>query len=285
MGASDNPRQEDDMSKAKSAVPEGFRSLTPYLIVKGAKSFLDFIQNAFGAREKYLMSDADGTVRHAEAWIGDSIVEFADASQGWSAMPAGLHYYVKNADEVYARALKAGGASLYEPTNRDYGDREAGVRDPAGNFWFIATHIGGKSYRPEILQDLNTHFSVKDAWRFLEFLERALGAEVIQREASGSGTIQHAKVRIGDTVVELGEGRAPWGPRAVALHYYVENCDAVFARGLANGCKELQPMTNQVYGDRSGSLLDSWGNHWYIASHLEDLTTEEIAQRAAAAGR
>lgn len=272
------------MSKAKSAIPEGFRSLTPYLVVDGAQNFFEFTKKAFGASEKFAMRDADGKIRHAEARIGDSIIEFADSGPAYSAMPAGLHYYVKNADEVYARALKAGGTSLYEPANRPYGDREAGIGDPAGNFWFIATHLDGKSYRPEILQDLNTYFSVKDAGRFLDFLEKALGAEVIQEEASSTGT-QHAKARIGDTVVELSEGRAPWGPRAVALHYYAEHCDAVFARGLANGCKELQPMSNQVYGDRSGSLLDAWGNHWYIASHLEDLTTEEIAQRATAAGR
>jgi uncharacterized glyoxalase superfamily protein PhnB len=72
--------------------------------------------------------------RHAEARLGDSIIEFADAGSTWNAMPAGLHYYVKNSDEVYAPALKAEATSLYEPTNRDYGDREAGVRDPAGNF-------------------------------------------------------------------------------------------------------------------------------------------------------
>jgi uncharacterized glyoxalase superfamily protein PhnB len=145
--------------------------------------------------------------------------------------------------------------------------------------------VAGKSYKPEILQDLNTYFSVKDAGRFLAFLERAFSAEVVQKEVSSNGTIQHAKVRIGDTVVELSEGRAPWGPRAVAHHYYVENCDAVFTRGLANGCKELQPMADQPYGDRSGSLLDSWGNHWYIASHLEEMTTEEISQPSAAGNR
>jgi len=58
-----------------------------------------------------------------------------------------------------------------------------------------------------------------------------------------------------------------------------------FERALANGSKELQPMADQFYGDRSGSLLDAWGNHWYIATHMEDLTPDEIAQRAAAAGR
>ncbi len=216
---------------------------------------------------------------------GDSIIEFADAGPQWSAMPAGLHYCVKNSDEIYARAVKAGGTSSHEPTNRDYGDREAGIRDPAGNFWFIATHLEGKSYKPEILQDLNTYFSVKDAGCFLDFLGKALRGEILEKKAAGNGTIQHAKVRIGDTVVEVSEGRAPWGPRKVAHHHYVEDCDAVFANSLAGGCMELQPIADQVYGDRSGSLLDAWGNHWYIASHLEDLTTEEIAQRAAAAGR
>ena len=159
-----------------------------------------------------------------------------------------------------------------------------GLRDPAGNLWFIATHLAGVSYKPEILQELNTYYSVKDAGRFLDFLEHAFGAEVIEKEVSSAGTILHAKVRIGDTVVELSEGRAPWGPRAVAHHYYVENCDAVFARGLANGCKELQPMANQAYGDRSGSLLDSWGNYWFIATHLEVLAAGDISERSAAGG-
>jgi PhnB protein len=107
----------------------------------------------------------------------------------------------------------------------------------------------------------------------------------VDQHTANDGTISHAKVRIGDTVVELSEGRAPWGPRAVAHHLYVENCDDVFARAVAAGCKELQPVSDQFYGDRSGSLLDDWGNHWYIATHQEDLTSEEMAQRAAAAGR
>ena len=272
------------MTKAKSSIPEGFRSLTQYLVVDGANNFLEFIKNAFGATEKYVMRDEAGTVHHAAARIGDSIIELADASPQWKAMPAALHYYVKNADETYAKALNAGATSLRQPTIQDYGDREGDVRDPSGNFWFIATHVAGKSYKPEILQDLNTYFSVKDSVRFLDFLQKAFRAEVVDKHMAGSN-IGHATVRIGNSVAELSEGRAPWGPRAVAHHYYVEHCDEVFASGLANDCKQLQPMADQVYGDRSGSLLDAWGNHWYIASHLEDLTTEEIAQRAASAGR
>ena len=272
------------MTKAKSAIPDGFRSLTQYLIVEKAEEFLKFIKGAFGATEKFLMRDSEGTIGHGEAQLGESVIEFAQAGGQWKAMPAGLHYYVKNSDEVYARALKAGGTSLYEPANRDYGDREAGVRDPAGNYWFIATHTAGNGYKPENLQDLNTYFSVKDSARFLEFLEKTFAAVAVDKQAGKDGSIAHAKVRIGDTVVELSEGRAPWGPRAVSHHYYVEDCDQVFAHGLAAGCKELQAMSDRFYGDRSGSLLDAWGNHWYIASHTEDLTPEEIAARAAAAG-
>jgi PhnB protein len=71
----------------------------------------------------------------------------------------------------------------------------------------------------------------------------------------------------------------------VALHYYSENPDQLFEQAITAGAKVLQPMADQFYGDRGGSLLDAWGNHWYIASHTEDLTPEEIAERAAAAGR
>jgi PhnB protein len=273
------------MAKSKCAIPEGFRSLTQYLILDKAAEFLKFIEGAFGAAEKFQMRDSDGIIRHAEAQLGESVIEFAEAGGPWKPMPAGLHYYVIDSDEIYQRALKAGGTSLYEPANRDYGDREAGVRDPSGNFWFIATHTAGKGYKPENLQDLNTYFSVKNSAQFLDFLQKAFGAELVDHHAGEGGSIKHAKVRIGDTVVELGEGRAPWGPCTVAHHYYVENCDQVFARGLANGCKEVQPMADQFYGDRSGSLVDAWGNHWYIATHQEDLTPEEMQQRAAAAGR
>jgi len=272
------------MTKAKNPIPQGFRSLTQYLIVDGAKQFMDFIQKSFGACENLMVRDGGGTVRHAEARIGDSIIEFADAGPEWKAMPTGLHFYVKDCEQAYTQALAAGAVSLSAPADRPYGDREAGVRDPVGNFWFLATHQAGKRYKPDILQDLNTYFSVKDAGRFLDFLRQAFSAEVVEQDLGQGGQIAHAKVRIGDTVVELSEGRAPWGPRAVAHHYYVENCDDVFDRGVANSCKVLQPMADQVYGDRAGSLLDDWGNHWYIASHREDLTAEEIAQRAAAAG-
>src|SRR5215468_5777639 len=194
------------MTNAKSRIPAGFRSLTQYLILDHAANFLKFIEGAFGATERFLMLD-DDIIRHGEAQLGESIIEFAQANGQWRAMPAGLHYYVKDSDQAYAQALKAGGTSLYEPANRDYGDREAGVQDPSGNFWFIATHTGGADYKPEPLQDLNTYFSVKDSSRFLDFLCKAFGAETVENHAGSDGSVAHAKVRLGNTVFELSEGR------------------------------------------------------------------------------
>jgi uncharacterized glyoxalase superfamily protein PhnB len=87
------------------------------------------------------MSSPEGDVRHAEIQIGDSRVMLGEASDQWKPMPAMLYVYVEDTDAVYRRAIAAGGQSLREPTTEFYGDRSAGVQDPAGNLWWIATHV------------------------------------------------------------------------------------------------------------------------------------------------
>jgi len=125
---------------AASHVPGGFHTVTPYLIAKGAAQYLDFLKTAFGAEELMCMRDGD-TVRHAQLRIGDSVVELGEQPADWSPRQAALHVYVPDADAAYRRALDAGATSLYEPDDKFYGDREAGVVDPVGNQWFIATHV------------------------------------------------------------------------------------------------------------------------------------------------
>jgi PhnB protein len=122
-------------------IPEGFRTLTPYLIVKGATALLDFLQQAFAAEIVFCSRRPDGTVGHACVRIGDSVLEISEARPEWPAAPAVLHIYLPDADAGYERALKAGGTSLYPPATRFYGDREAGIKDAWGNSWFIATHV------------------------------------------------------------------------------------------------------------------------------------------------
>ncbi len=122
-------------------IPEGYRTVTPYLVVEGAATVLDFVKQAFGAEEKFRMETPDGKIGHAEAKIGDSIVMMGDAGEEHPAMPAMIHLYVEDCDTTYERALAAGGASEREPTDQFYGDRSAGVRDSTGNLWWIATHV------------------------------------------------------------------------------------------------------------------------------------------------
>ena len=126
---------------AVQPIPEGYSTVTPYLIVEGADTLLDFVKRAFGAEQRFRMDRADGTVGHAEVTIGNSVVMLAEAGEEWTAMPGGIHLYVEDCDTTYGRALDAGATSLQEPANQFYGDRSGGVRDPAGNVWWITTHV------------------------------------------------------------------------------------------------------------------------------------------------
>jgi uncharacterized glyoxalase superfamily protein PhnB len=123
--------------------PEGYADVTANLIVNDAAATLEFAKQALGARERFNMPTPDGKIGHAELEIGDSVVMLADAttSDQGVAMPAALNVYVQDVDASYRKALAAGGTSLREPENMFYGDRSAGVRDPGGNHWWLATHI------------------------------------------------------------------------------------------------------------------------------------------------
>ncbi|MGY8666860.1 VOC family protein [Bradyrhizobium sp. UFLA05-109] len=130
------------MATQVKPVPEGYHTVTPYLIVDGAEKVIHFMKEAFGAQPLFEpMMRPDGKVMHAEFKIGSSIVMIADSSERAQATSTMLYLYVPNVDAVYQKAIKAGGTSLMEPTDQFYGDRSGGVKDPAGNHWHIGTHI------------------------------------------------------------------------------------------------------------------------------------------------
>ncbi len=123
--------------------PEGYSTVSPYLIVGGAQAVIDFLREAFGAAELRRYDLPDGSVMHAEVRIGDSVVMIGDAGADWPAVPAHLHVYVADVDATYRRAIEAGGASVGEPAQKEgEPDRRGGVRDPGGNTWWIATQVG-----------------------------------------------------------------------------------------------------------------------------------------------
>ncbi|MDE3168998.1 MAG: VOC family protein [Acidobacteriota bacterium] len=117
-----------------------FRSVTPHLNPDDSAPFIEFLEKAFGGVEIYRAQPAD-RILHAQVRVGDSIISMGDAHGPFQPMPSTLHLYVPNADDLYERALRAGAQSIQAPTDQPYGDRSAGVHDPFGNRWFIATHV------------------------------------------------------------------------------------------------------------------------------------------------
>lgn len=125
-----------------SHMPDGFHSVTPYFHVQGADRWIEFVRQAFNATVLERTAGPDGLVRNAAIRIGDSIVECSEGREPYMPMPMAIHLYVADTDEGYRSAMAAGGTTLYEPADMDYGERSAGVKDPFGNHWYIATYTG-----------------------------------------------------------------------------------------------------------------------------------------------
>jgi PhnB protein len=125
---------------AVTPIPEGYHTVTPYLVVQGVPTLIDFLKQAFDAQEIMRIPRPDGAIMHAEVRIGDSAVMMGEAMGEFQPMPGSIHLYVNDADATYQRALQAGATSIMEPADQFYGDRSAGVVDPVGNRWWIATH-------------------------------------------------------------------------------------------------------------------------------------------------
>jgi PhnB protein len=122
-------------------IPEGFHTVTPYFVVPDGPAFMNFLKRAFDAEERFISNAPDGSIAHAEMRLGDSPIEFGQANSQWPAMRLNMHLYVPDADATYRQALDAGARSIREPRDEFYGDRTAGIEDPARNIWWIATHI------------------------------------------------------------------------------------------------------------------------------------------------
>jgi uncharacterized glyoxalase superfamily protein PhnB len=126
---------------AVKPIPEGYNTVTPYLVVNGAAGLIDFAKKVFGATEVGRMPGPDGKIAHAEIRIGDSMIMLSDASAQYQPRTAMLHVYVTGADAVYQKAIQAGAKVVREIANQFYGDRSGGVEDAYGNQWWISTHV------------------------------------------------------------------------------------------------------------------------------------------------
>ncbi len=141
---------------------------------------------------------------------------------------------------------------------------------------------------PEGFHNATPFLIVRDATSAIEFWKKAFGARELVRLADPRGKVRHAQIKIGDSPIMIGEHVEIDGPRPhslppVSIHLYVEDVDVMFRQAIAAGAKELSPVRDQYYGDREGGVEDPFGIVWWIATHKENLSPEEMQKRAAAA--
>ena len=122
-------------------IPDGYHTITPYFVMKNPREFIEFLKKAFNAESVSMSVSPDSKVMHAEIRIGDSMMMMSEASENNPAVNGSIYLYVNDTDAIYKQALEAGAESLMEPADQFYGDRNAGVKDPFGNTWWIGTHL------------------------------------------------------------------------------------------------------------------------------------------------
>lgn len=140
---------------------------------------------------------------------------------------------------------------------------------------------------PEGYHNVTPYLFVRTAALAIDFYKQAFGAVETVRMPGPDGRIMHAEIKIGDSIVMLADENPQNGVMSpqtvggysVGLHVYVEDVDAVFKKAVDNGAKALRPVKNQFYGDRSGSLLDPFGHMWSVATHVEDVSPDEMRKR------
>lgn len=260
-----------DVRETPAKIREGFRTVTPYIVVSDVHRQIDFLKQVFGAEGKIYGLGSQGGF-HSEYRIGDSMLMIGGGGKGskWSgtAVPAVFHLYVQNVDGVYQEAMQAGAVSLMQPMDTEYGERTAGIEDVSGNHWYLATATG-PNYIPEGVPNLMPYFHPVGAPRMIEFLKEALGAEEVAVYKSPDGVVQHAKVKIGDSIVEMGEAHGPWQPRPMHFMLYVDDADAWYARAMkTEGASSVGEPADQPYGARVGTIKDPFDNVWYLATQL-----------------
>lgn len=141
---------------------------------------------------------------------------------------------------------------------------------------------------PDGYRSVTPYLIVDDGPAALEFYKQIFGAVIRMQMDWGEGKIGHAEFEIGDSLLMLAsefpelEALSPKsvGGTPVSLSLYVENVDEVYARAIAAGAKEVRPLTNQFYGDRSGTILDPFGHQWSLSTHVEDVSAEELERRS-----
>lgn len=138
---------------------------------------------------------------------------------------------------------------------------------------------------PKGYHTVTPYLTVQGVEKLIGFLKTVFGATEIERLQRADGTIGHAELRIGDSIVMLGEPTGQVSAKPGALYIYVDDTDGTYERAIRSGATSIQPPQDMYYGDRNAGILDASGNTWWIATHLEDITPDELQRRAAATAK
>ena len=245
-----------------------FHTVTPYLAAVRGLEVVEFVKQAFGAEELFRAQGGAGGY-HCEVRVGDSMLMGGGGGtyQG-PDNPAAISLTLPDADSAYESAIRHGATSIYPPTDEPWGDRDAGVKDVVGNRWYLHTRRVSE-HSPEDMPTVTPAFSVKDGAKFIEFLKSAFGATEAFRLDAPDGTVRHAKLRIGNSIISVGEAHGEFQPLPSSMYMYVDDADAVYKSAIEAGATSMYPVAQQPYGDRVGGVTDPFGHQWYIATNVK----------------
>ena len=240
------------------------RTVTPYIVALKALELVEFYKNAFRAQVNVRGKGSAGGY-HIEVELGDSMLMVGGSGEfRGPELPTALWYFVEDTDTVYRRALDLGAKSISEPVDQPYGDREAGIKDLAGNNWYISTHRGARYIR-EGLTTVTPYLHPRSGAELIDFLERAFHAQVLERHSDPDGAVRHALVRMGDSLIALGEARGPHQPMPTMFYFNVEGVDLWYQRAVEAGAVPMRAPALQPYGARVGAVKDPFDNQWWIS--------------------
>jgi PhnB protein len=252
--------------------PEGFHTVTPYVVVQDAPALIEFLARSFDAKQVSRSMRTGGGV-HAEVEIGDSMLMVGGGAPGLSwrgqPLPSAFHVYVPDTDATVARAIDAGATLVAPPEDKPYGERLAAVKDPQGSSWYIATQHGPRFVR-EGRHAVTAYLHPHRAEPVIAYLKRAFGAVELEKHASAEGIVFHAAVRVGDSTIEMGEAGGPVQPAPTMFYLYVQSVEAAYQRAIDAGGTSIAPPEDQAFafGDRTAGVKDPFGNLWYVARRI-----------------
>jgi PhnB protein len=265
------PNEEPKWTLPVPYIRKGFRTLTPYLLVPGAASLINFYKEAFGAEEIFRVArPGSDLIMHAEVRIAGSMVELADATAEFKPRASSSMLYVPDTDAVFHRAVAAGATSLAAPADRPWGDRDGAVKDPGGNTWYITTQGTGAHVTADT-PTIVPVFLVENAEKYVEFLQQAFHARELFMSKDPQGKIRHVSLRVGNSVLSGGEVHGKFQAAPFLLHMYVPNTDEVYANALRHGATTIRGLEDAPYGDRTATVQDPAGNLWSLATHIKDV--------------